>query len=258
MHASLAVAFAYDRYLNGSMGSRRTLEECYHWSQSTVLFNRRLKEPIETKDKDAIWGTAAFLAILSFSSPDECISEESWPLRPPDASDLEWLRMIKGKMSLWRVINPLRPDSIFCIMASTFADMHSPFPKKGIDGIPKDLAMLCLLVDSSTSEHNPYFNAAHSVSRLHSLSDSQITTGHTQLFIRSIEGKFKQLLGTKDPVALLLFYLWYRKAGQSIWWIELRARMECSSICSYLQIYHRGHSGIHAFLPGGSLAGAWS
>ena len=68
MHASLAVALAYDRYLNGPLGCRRTLEECYHWSQSTALFNRRLREPIETKDKDAIWGTAAALAILTFPS----------------------------------------------------------------------------------------------------------------------------------------------------------------------------------------------
>ncbi|KAI3334144.1 hypothetical protein F4824DRAFT_468860 [Ustulina deusta] len=251
MHASLAVALAYDRYQNSSLGSRRTLEECYHWSQSTVLFNRRLREPIETKDKDPIWGTAAALAILSFSSPDE------WPLKPPDPSDLEWLRMAKGKMSLWRIINPLRPDSLFRVMASTFADMHSPLPEKGIDGIPRALAIVCHLENSSTAESNPYFNAAHAVSQIQGLSDSQVTTGHTQLFTCSIQASFKSLLRGKDPVALLLLYLWYRKAGQSIWWIELRARVECPAICSYLQLYHKGYGAVHAFLPGGSLADNW-
>lgn len=54
MHAALAVALAYDRYLNSPLGCRRILEECYHWYQSTALFNRRLREPIETKDKDPI------------------------------------------------------------------------------------------------------------------------------------------------------------------------------------------------------------
>ncbi|UKZ48205.1 hypothetical protein TrVGV298_002441 [Trichoderma virens] len=41
MHASLAVAFAYDRHLSRSSGCRPSVEECYHWSQSTALFNRR-------------------------------------------------------------------------------------------------------------------------------------------------------------------------------------------------------------------------
>ncbi|KAI1746486.1 hypothetical protein F4782DRAFT_524336 [Xylaria castorea] len=254
MHASLAVALAYDRYRNSSLGSRRTLEECYHCSQSTVLFNRRLGEPIETKDKDAIWGTAAALAILSFSSPDVCTTEEAWPLKPSDYADLEWVRMIKGKMSLWRIINPLRSDSLFRIMASTFAHMHTPLPEKGIDGIPIALATVCHLEDSSTAENNPYLNTAHAIAQIQGLSDSQVTTGHAYLFIRSIQGPFEYLLGKKDPVALLLLYLWYRKAGRSIWWIELRARVECPSICSYLRLYHKEYSAVHEFLPGGSLA----
>ncbi|KAI0186872.1 hypothetical protein EV127DRAFT_164923 [Xylaria flabelliformis] len=258
MHASLAVALAYDRYQNSSLGNHRTLEECYHYSQSTVLFNRRLREPIETKDKDAIWGTAAALALLSFSSPEVCAMEEAWPLKPSNHFDLEWLRMIKGKMSLWRIINPLRSDSIFRVMASTFAHMHSPLPKKGIDGIPSALAMVCHLDDSSTAENNPYFNTAHAVAHIQGLSDSQITTGHTQLFTCSMQGPFEYLLKGKDPIALLLLYLWYRKAERSIWWIKLRARVECPSICLYLQLYHKGYDAIHEFLPGGSLADDWS
>lgn len=96
MHASPAVAFAYDRHLNGLPGGRRTLEECYHWSQSIALFNRRLREPIERKDMDAIWGTAAALAILTFSFPDAYTPEESWPLKPSGPSDLEWFAYEQG------------------------------------------------------------------------------------------------------------------------------------------------------------------
>ncbi|TRX93724.1 hypothetical protein FHL15_005400 [Xylaria flabelliformis] len=257
MHASLAVALAYDRYQNSSLGNRRTLEECYHCSRSTILFNRRLREPIETKDKDAIWGTAAALAILSFSSPDVCAMEEAWPLKSSNYSDLEWLRMIKGKMSLWRIINPLRSDSIFRVMASTFAHMHSPLPEKGRDGIPRALAIVCHLDDLSTAENNPYFNAVHAIAQIQSLSDSQVTTGHTQLFTRSMQGPFECLLKDKDPISLLLLYLWYRKAGRSIWFIELRARVECPSICSYLRLYHKEYNVIHDFLPGGSLVDNW-
>ncbi|KAI1308041.1 hypothetical protein F5Y03DRAFT_405255 [Xylaria venustula] len=258
MHASLAVALAYDRHLNSSLGSRRTLEECYHLSRSTVLFNRRLREPIETKDKDPIWGTAAALALLSFSYPDACTPEESWPLKPSDSSDLEWLRMIKGKMSLWRMANPLRSNSLFCVMAPVYAHMYLTFPEKGIDGIPRALASVCNLEDTSTADNNPYFNAAHAISHTYALLDSQVSTGHTQLFTGTIEGRFRDLLRNKDPVALLLLYLWYRKAGRSIWWIQLRAQVECPSICSYLRLYHKECGAIHEFLPGGSLAEDWS
>lgn len=258
MHASLAVALTYDRHLNKSFTQRRTLEECYHWSQSTVLLNRRLREPIETKDKDPIWGTAAALAILAFSSPDTCVPEESWPLKSSTSSDLDWLRMSEAKMSLWPIINPLRPDSLFSIMAPTFASMHSPLPEGGIDDIPRALAAVCRLKDSSTAENNPYFYAAHAVSQILELQDSEVTTGQTQLFTRSIHGSFKDLLRKKDPVALLLLYLWYRKASHSIWWIELRARVECPAICSYLRIYHKENTFVQEFLPGGTLADKWN
>lgn len=260
MHASLAVALTYDRHLNGSLDCRRTLEECYHWSQSTVLLNKRLREPIEAKDKDPIWGTAAALAILTFSSPDACTPEQAWPFKPSSSSssDLDWLRMSNGKMALWHMVNPLRPDSLFRVMAATFAHMNSPLPEEGIDGIPRALADLCSLNDSSTAETNPYFHAVHTLSQTLDLPDSEVTTGQTQLFTRSIHCAFKDLLQKRDPVALLLLYLWYRKTSRSIWWIELRARVECPSICLYLRQYHKENRAVRAFLPGGDLADRWS
>ncbi|KAK2592626.1 hypothetical protein QQS21_009691 [Conoideocrella luteorostrata] len=257
MHASLAVALTYDRHLNGSLGCRRTLEECNHWSQSTVLLNRRLKEPIEAKDKDPIWGTAAALALLTFSSPDARTPEQAWPLKS-DSSDLDWLRMCKGKMSLWHKVNPLRSDSLFRVMAATYADMNSPLPEGGIDGIPRALAAVCSLDDSSTAETNPYFHVAHAVSHILDISDSEVTTGQTQLFTQSIHEPFTDLLRRRDPAALLLLYLWYRKTSRSIWWIELRARVECPSICLYLRLHHKENAALHAFLPGGALADRWN
>lgn len=258
MHASLAVALTYDRHLNGSLDCRRTVEECYHWCQSTVLLNKRLREPIETKDKDPIWGTAAALVILIFSSPDACTPEQAWPLKSSGSSDLDWVRMSKGKMSLWHMVNPLRPDSLFRVMAATYAHMHSPLPERGIDGIPRALAAVCNLKDSSTAETNPYFHAAHAVSQILELPDSEVTIGQTQLFMRSIHGPFEDLLRERDPSALLLLYLWYRKASRSIWWIELRARVECPSICLYLRLYHKKNGAVQAFLPGGALTDGWN
>lgn len=254
MHASLAVAFAYDRYLNHSHDLRRTLEESHHCGMGITLFNQQLREPIETRKKDPIWGTAAALVMLAFSIPDAQTPWESWPLRPSDPSDLEWLRMSTGKMSLWNIANPLRPDSLFRIMAPTFAQMQSPLPERGVTGIAPPLADVCNLEDTSTAEDNPYFEAAHAMSKLQEVPDRLVRIGHAQLFMTSIHGRFELLLREKDPVALLLLFLWYRKAGQSVWWIELRARMECPSICLYLRLHYKEYAAIHVFLPGGSLA----
>ena len=248
MHASLAVALVYDRYVNNPINCRRTSEECYHWYQSTALFNKRLREPIETKVKDAIWGTAAALALLTFSTPDSYKPEEVWPLKPSDPSDFEWLRISKGKMSLWRIASPLRPDSLFRVFAPTYAQMDAPLPEKSIYGIPRDLATVCKLDDSSAAENNAYFNAAHAVSQILDLPDSAVSIGQTELFTRTIHGPFKYLLLEKDPIALLLLYLWYRKAGCGVWWIEARARVECPSICQYLRLYYTDYDAIHAFL----------
>ncbi|KAJ5793960.1 hypothetical protein N7457_000559 [Penicillium paradoxum] len=253
MHASLAVALTYDRHMNGPSGNHRTLEECYHWSQSTALLNKRLREPIEAKDKDPIWGTAAALVILACSSPDAHAPQQAWPLKS-SSSDLDWLRMIKGKMSLWHMLNPLRPDSLFSVMAATFAHMNSPLPNEGIDNIPRALAAVCNLRDSSTAETNPYLHAVHAVSQILNLPDSEVTTAHAHIFTRCIDGPFEDLLRQKDPAALLLLYLWYRKASRSIWWIELRARVESPSICMYLRLHHQANGAIQEFLPGGAFA----
>jgi hypothetical protein len=258
MHACLAVALTYDRHLNSSIGCHRSLEECYHWSQSTVLLKRRLREPIKAKDRDPIWGTAAALTILTFSSPDAGTPEESWPLKSSDHSDLDWLHMSKAKMSLWHIVNPLRPDSLFHVMAATYAHMNSPLPEMGIGGISKALVAACQLKDTSTAESNPYFHAAHAVSQILALSDSEVKTGHVEVFTRSIRGPFKDLLRKRDPVALSLLYIWYRKAGRSIWWIELRSRVECPAIYSYLRMYHKGNVAIQALLPGGAPVDRWS
>lgn len=159
-------------------------------------------------------------------------------------------------MSLWHIADPLRHDSLFCVLKATYAQMDSPLPERGVDGIPKDLAVVCHLDSLSTAEKNPYFNAAHAVSQLMCLPDSQVTIGHTEIFTRTIHGAFRCLLQAKDPVALLLLYLWYSKAGRGVWWIEARARVECPAICKYLRLYHEDDQAIHALIPEGSLAGS--
>ncbi|KAL4881816.1 hypothetical protein BJY04DRAFT_54235 [Aspergillus karnatakaensis] len=275
MHASLAVSLTYDRHLNTG-STRRTTEECYHWSQATTLFNKCLKSSIKPEDRDPIWGTAAALVILTFSSPEASKPGQLWPLtstsNAPNPSisstfsdsealefehELDWLRMNEGKLSLWHAVNPIRPESIFSGMAASFAQMFAPLPLSGIEGIPSPLVTACSLEHSSTPSTNPYFHAAHAVARISQVPDREISTGDALPFMRSIVGDFKQLFLRRDPVALLLLLLWLSKAGRGIWWIELRARVQCPAICAYLKLYHPENAAVLALLPGGALANGW-
>jgi hypothetical protein len=160
--------------------------------------------------------------------------------------------MVKGKMALWDIVEPMRPGSLFCGMAETYIEMQVPLPEAGIEGIPSALVSLCGLDEGSTAADNPYFEAAHAVARILDIADSEMRTGHVQPFIYSIHGAFEALLRDRDPVALILLYLWYRKAGQ-MWYIELRARMERPSLCLYLRRYHGGNSLVEAFLEEGDI-----
>lgn len=53
----------------------------------------------------------------------------------------------------------------------------------------------------------------------------------------------------KNPVALLLLYLWYTRASESRWWIRIRAEYELPAIRTYLERYHGDNSVIQALLP---------
>lgn len=165
--------------------------------------------------------------------------------------------MNKGKMSLWNIVNPLRSDSIFHVMAGTFAYVHSPLPEGGTEGIPPALAALCNIREDSMAKTNPYFHAAHAVAQILEVEDSEVTVGPVQMFMRCIHGGFEGLLRERDPVALVLLYLWYRKAGSCIWWIGLRARVECPAIWLYLQRYHWGNGAVLGLLPECGLGDRW-
>ncbi|OIW25230.1 C6 finger domain protein [Coniochaeta ligniaria NRRL 30616] len=248
MHGILALAAGYCRSLTTELPSRGSSRELYHVAQCTSLFRERLVSPVRPGDKDALWGTASTLGIVAFSSLDTTSATESWPLKASSASDLEWIHMGEGKMVVWHMADPLRPESLFSGVASTYAQMHAPLPSAGTDGIPPRLAQLCKLDESSTAESSPFLTVSHAISKLYSLSESDLTTGRVLPFLTHMPGSFKLLLYAKDPIALTLLYLWYSRARLAVWWIDLRARVECPAILLYLKQYHPDNMLIHEFL----------
>jgi hypothetical protein len=247
MHGILAMALVHGRYLGVQPTCRRSIREVYHSSQCAVLFRKWLSQPIEEKHKDAIWATAVILANLAFSSIDVSSSEEAWPLKPPDSSDLQWLRLKASDKPLWRLANPMRPLSVFRDISETFIHTQR-LPTRGADGVSVGLAKLCGLDGSSTSKNNPYFGFVHALSRLLEGSSGEASLGQIFMVISVMPNIFLVCLEQKDPVALFLLYLWYKMARGCRWWIDLRARYELPAIRTYLQRHHGDISSIQALL----------
>lgn len=250
MHATLTKAAAHERYLSGFPVGRRSLLEVYHWSQCVALFNQKLSRPIQAQDRDPLWAAAASFGLISFSSIDSSKPEEVWPLKSPEPSDLQWLQLCEGKMVVWDLVKPLRPDSIFCSMSMEYDRLLSPaLPPAGMDEIPSQLARVCNIDESSTRENNPYFGAVHALVQLQRLPRDQLSAMKCLSFTRQMHQPFKNLLKEKDPVALLIMALWYRRSRSVAWWIEQRAAIECQSICLYLERQHQEAGDIMDLLP---------
>jgi hypothetical protein len=214
-----------------------------------ILFNQKLSRPIERQDYDALWSAASLLGIIAFSSFDAASPEECWPLSVPQSSDLEWLRLSEGKMIIWNLTDPIRPGGAFQRMAVEYAQVHSPIPSRGVDGIPPALANVCKIGPFSTAENNSYFGAAHTVSRLRKLYIQEVNIIPALRFMAHLQPSFRTLLREKDAVALLLVALWYERAQLAIWWMEWRAQMECKAICRYLRRFHSNCVSILELLP---------
>lgn len=240
LHGCLALTAVHDRYLDETVARRCSWRESHHLSRCTVLFHKWLSQPIKEEHKDALWAAAGILAVLTFSSINDFSLQETWPLRAPRPYDLEWLRFVSGKMKLWHLANPLRPQSLFRAMSLDFARMHRAWPIKGITGVSGDLARLCGLDASSTQESSPYFTVVHGLSRLLEMPIGGDAGAKAVMISARLNDELEAYLHRRDPVALLLLCLWYKKARQLNWWIDFRARYELPAICIYLQRHH-GH-----------------
>lgn len=249
MHTMLGVAAAHERYRDMPASSHRTRTETHHASQSVLLFNQKLSQPIDLPDRDPLWATAALLGIMAIASFDVATPEEAWPLRPSNPSDLEWFRLSDGKKTIWNLTDPLRPGGIFRAMAHEYAQLVFELPLVGAEGIPPALAEVCNVSASSSKENNPYFIAAHVLARLQNLSDVDSAGIRMVSFLCQSHPTFTNLLWNKDPVALLLLALWYVRASRVLWWTEQRARVENQAIRLYLERFHRDNHRIHQLLP---------
>ena len=248
MHVIQTITAIHDRYLSQSPSSQRTIAEVYHWSRAAALFNQKLSTPIQSFDRDALWATAVLLCSTIFSSVEASTPEEAWPLKRSEPSDLEWLRMVCGKMVIWDLTNPLRSDSAFRNLAINYECSDQLSRTTEFEGVPSAFIQLCGLENPSTAYNNPYNVAARALAPLLHTECNQSTMPRFLQFICDLPSDYKGLLEQKDPRALLLMAYWYAKICQSLWWTIRRANLECQATCLYLERYHSEQTAIQELL----------
>lgn len=224
------------------------MREDFHWTKCLELFNDKLSQPIQYCDRDPLWAAAAMLGVISFSSVDATVPQDAWPLNSAKSTHLDWLNISKGKMAVWDLVDPLRPESIFNVLREDYLQLFRPLPELNVGDIPAPLAKLCDLDEMSSPDNNPYWAAVQALlCVLDSPSDVKSVT-HSLKFVGHMTDQFKHLLAGKDPVALLLMALWYSQVRGTVWWLDQRATVEGQAICFYLQTFHKDDEGIQQIL----------
>ncbi|KAH6665563.1 hypothetical protein B0J14DRAFT_233912 [Halenospora varia] len=247
LHIIQSVTAAHDRVLYSKQNTPRTTTEIYHLSRTASLLNTALSKPLSYHDRDAIWATAALLGLVAFSWVEATDPEESWPLRPSRADDLDWITMSEQKATVYRLTDPTRTDSMFYAASGAYKVLQQA-PKPGIRDVPAEWVELFELHEGSNEENNLYYRAVKLLSSLLDVECGQANVVRFLPFVGHIQAEFKALITEKDPRALLLMAFWYAKLCNSVWFLERRAMLECRATCLYLERYHKREWAIQELL----------
>jgi hypothetical protein len=227
--------------------SKHEHDSLQHWNTATILFNRVLSRPIEPESRDALWATAALIGSNVFAYVEATNYEQSWPLKPSDPSDLDWLKLSEGKKAIWKLAEPSRPDSKFNVIAKEHS--YSVVPKwveeNNINAIAPDAQRLFNIDHTSTITNNPYHLPALILSNLQFVPPTHENVLNFLYFLGYMTAEFRNLLEIKDPRALLLLGWWYKRLATSdLWWFARRAAVEGGAIQIWLERWYGGEGGL--------------
>lgn len=242
MYALLTLTLMHDRSLSAAPDSNLSPAEVSQWNRSIALFNNKLSGPVQPRERDALWATTILLGTIAFHPVDARSPEKSWPLKPPSSMDLNWLSMIDGKESVGRIAQPWRDDSIFQAMFLANLKLHAPPDLSTVPelhSLPPELVQICEIDERFNGDINPYYCATSTLAQSMNSDSVETAVLGFLIFVSHMPQDYKHLLEQKDPRALLLFAYWYaRICPFPLWWIQLRATIECQAICMYLEKHH--------------------
>ena len=240
MHAVMALVAKHDRAICNSPYGAPTTFEAYHGYQAAKLLNQKISTPLLPDECDAVGAVAALLGTWTMASIEAPTPEEAWPLRASSPDDLQWLRISDGKKELWRLADPLRPESCFrSFLDEYMRESHTvDHTELEVEKISPQLLDLCNLTVVSNPENNPYYRPVRILTVLRDIECNHSNCLRFFSFLYDMHQEYKDLLENKDPRALLLMAFWYAKVCHYQWWVARRAIMECKAICIYLERNH--------------------
>ncbi|WPH01150.1 Hypothetical protein R9X50_00398500 [Acrodontium crateriforme] len=242
-HVVLALVLMHDPYLSSEPFASPSTKESFHIYQGTALFGNKLYGPVKHEEKDALWSAAAILGCITIASIEATCAEESWPYRAPDPTDLDWLRMSEGKKEVWRICDPLRPDSVWSEAIGYELNRHGDVPevpqRPELDALHPFLIKIYDFDESAHANGDPYHTATSILTRVLGIPCNHSTILYFMSFIGHMDPAYIELLQQKDPRALLLLAWWWAKmCDYPVWWLHRRAKLECRAICLYLERDH--------------------
>ncbi|KAL4918923.1 hypothetical protein BDW62DRAFT_210101 [Aspergillus aurantiobrunneus] len=184
---------------------------------------------------DALFSACLLMTVNSFSM-DSYNPRQSFVFSPNPAESLNWLFLQSGLRHLLGRAKPWVPKNmwweLFMESRSDFFDDTRP----GREGLHPELSGLCGITEFSTEENNPYFWPLRMLTPLLTLKPSAETFPRITTFIGRLGPYYYERLIAKDPPGLVLLAWWLALMLRvGLWWVDNRARSECTAICMYLE-----------------------
>ncbi|KAF2001471.1 hypothetical protein P154DRAFT_553725 [Amniculicola lignicola CBS 123094] len=252
MQMVLSLTLMHDAHLASKNGDHLVAEKCskdalQRWNTGTTIFNQVLSRPILPSSRDALWATAAIMGSLVFAYVETTDVEKSWPLKPSNPNDLDWLKLSEGKKAIWQIASPNRADSVFNSVSKEhfWALAAAWINQDDTSGLSNSMTKLMDIGPESTIKNNPYHLPALLLSHLQHLVPTHDNVLNFLYFMGCMTSEYKMLLETKDPRALLLLGWWFRmlEVGE-LWWLTRRAAVEGRAVKVWLERFYGGEEGL--------------
>ncbi|KAJ5175022.1 uncharacterized protein N7482_000899 [Penicillium canariense] len=235
MHAIIGIAITHLCNVVPD-NSHYRIAEAFHWGQAVHQYSGEVSTGVDGNNMDKLYSTCILLTVHSF------LLEEFNPrtsfVFSNDPSSLNWLRLQAGLRYLLEHTAPWMSESMWW---ATFMESHDPRidsedRRPGRVGLDPDFADLCGIDEMSTVDNNPLLWPLRMLTWLLVLEISPKSAQKYNMWMGRLEPAYYDCLLAKNPPALVLLAWWLALICHvDEWWMETRARSECTAICMRLE-----------------------
>lgn len=239
MHMILAVTEIHDATLNSCAVPSKWIENSKHWDRATRMLRKKISQPIQPSERDALWLAVTIQSIAYVAAVAETSTPaEAWPLRPSSPHDLSWLKICTGKRLVTSLTDPQRGDGAFRL-AATELQATMDYVKRAAVCRACLSSLPCGFYDlfdlSSDAKTNPYYAGVICLVELLALELDQSNFLPHLSWLCVLDDRFRRLLYQKDERAMLLLLYWYAKiCDRRLWWMWRLSWTEGLAISIYL------------------------